>query len=396
MTSGLYIALATKKCNESLLPYQYGGMVPYHTYQTSFVVSCNAVHVTIREEIICDWSHLQPETGRCTRCDDATDGGNARETMASHWLHCTALYAIILLLATHSPSLLVVSAVTLGNGSLQNFRPVQVGGVPTRFYRAATLDSLSQEDARALLDGTIFKHSTNPRPVDVVIDLRNRDEIDKNKATRTQAAVSFYERLEDSSSLHTWVHVPILKDVDAFWDEAITRMPPSDRFWGTLKTVTTAGALDRAAARNLEQEGLSLLYTITLATSQRNFRKALKVCALSKGPVVFHCQKGKDRTGLLAMLLQSYLGSTKDEIIETYAESGALIGETQQYDNTKESESGTFIDWSRFRGSPPSAMAKTLEWVEERYGSVENYLLDEVGVEKEWLAMLSNPSVVKQ
>jgi len=240
--------------------------------------------------------------------------------------------------------------------SVPNFRPVVEG----RLYRAASLDSLSVPDAQHLLEHPL-----------TVIDLRNADEIHKGSTKRTEGAHLFYSSLQQEQQL---VHVPILENVDAFWDEAIGRMEPSARAAATLQTIfSNGGALDRAAARHLEQHGPSLLYTVLLPTAQERLVQALEACCCcddKDNTVIFHCQKGKDRTGVLAMLLQHCLGASDDEIIQAYAVSGDLLGgqdsSSSRDDNVDEKqksvESSSMIDWSHFRGSPPSAMVKTLEW----------------------------------
>lgn len=285
------------------------------------------------------------------------------------------------------PPLLGITITALTLESVPNFRPLRIGAVDSdRFYRAAALDNLSPEDAQYLMENC----GSSP-PLSAVIDLRNTDEIASKKMTRTKASREFYQHLESSatSAQCRLVHVPILKDVDAFWDEAIARMDAWDRFWATLQTVSSAGALDRAAARQMEDEGLSMLYTVTLATAQKSIRTTLEICAQAEGLVIFHCQKGKDRTGLISMLLQSCLGASEEEIVESYAESGPLLGETAtSCMSTSERSSDTFIDWSRFRGSPPSAMIDTLEWIKSHHGSVEKYITKEVGLENEYIDKL--------
>ena len=131
-----------------------------------------------------------------------------------------------------------------------------------------------------------------------------------------------------------------------------------------------------------------MLYTVTLATAQHQLRRALEVCAQADGPVIFHFQKGKDRTGLVAMLLQSCLGATDGEIVSSYAQSGPLIGENSARSENQHQSSGTFIDWSKFRGSPSSAMVDTLYWLRNRYGSVNGYLKQEIGIEDDLVARI--------
>lgn len=160
----------------------------------------------------------------------------------------------------------------------------------------------------------------------------------------------------------------------------------------TLQTVVAGGALDRAAARHLEKGGLSLLYAIMMKTGGRPLAAALDSCleasvAAEGGPVIFHCQKGKDRTGVLAMLIQTCLENNNNnndnidkELIDAYAVSGELIGEfpNQSKDGDDASSSTSTIDWSYFRGSPARAMEDTLAWTRQQYGSVDGYL-DSIG-----------------
>ncbi len=255
--------------------------------------------------------------------------------------------------------------------SVKNLRPVISG---CNIYRSATLDDLTEEDVEKLLTGSAFETET---PLAMVIDLRNADEIRKGKKVRTQGSQIFY----DSPNVE-FLTLPILEDVNAFWDEAISTMDAGDRLKATLQTAFVGGALDRAAARHLEKGGLSLLYALMMKTGGRPLAQALGAClrvaSTDGGSVIFHCQKGKDRTGVLAMLLQTCLeGSDNDTaIVDAYALSGELIGElpNQSKESDDTSSSTSTIDWSYFRGSPAKAMEETLAWTREQYGSVEGYL----------------------
>jgi len=243
-----------------------------------------------------------------------------------------------------------------------NLRPVS--DKSNLFYRCATLDNLSQQDAECLLEKT-----------KVVIDLRNTDEIRKGAKERSQGSRFFYEQLENSDVDCRLVPIPILQNVDAFWDEAIRRLPAGERFQATLQTAVSKGALGRAAARKLEQGGLPALYSIMLTTGANPFQKALDVCweqSQQGGAVLFHCQKGKDRTGLLAMLIQHCLGDDDDTIIKSYGLTEQLMEEKET--TTSNNEKSSMVDWSHFRGSPERAMADTLSWIREEYGSIDAFL----------------------
>ena len=273
-----------------------------------------------------------------------------------------------------------ITALTLE--SVSNLRPVATTSssssssssssgqpAPQQLYRSATLDHLSPQDATILL---------NEKPI--ILDLRNSDEINRGAQQRTEGATLFYSSLEDDQL----VRVPILSDVDSFWDAAVDRMPRAARLKATLQTTFRAGALDRAAARQLERGGLPALYGVMLETCGGPLQEALQVCAERVNDddeehylVLFHCQKGKDRTGILAMLLQHCMGETKEDLIRSYGRSGDLLGESPS--STTSSSSATneqtgLVDWSHFRGSPEAAMEETLAWMDQTYGSVDGYL----------------------
>ena len=74
----------------------------------------------------------------------------------------------------------------------------------------------------------------------------------------------------------------------------------------------------------INEGGLPQLYELLLETGSADFAVALKtvVCNLEAGrSVVFFCKAGKDRTGLMAMLMLLVLGASEGEVIEDYARS---------------------------------------------------------------------------
>src|SRR6478609_2472415 len=67
-------------------------------------------------------------------------------------------------------------------------------------------------------------------------------------------------------------------------------------------------------------------YSDMLASGAATFADALKVLAAPGAlPAVFHCAAGKDRTGLLAMLVLGVLGVPEDYIVADYAYTAARM-----------------------------------------------------------------------
>ncbi|MFA9465521.1 MAG: tyrosine-protein phosphatase [Velocimicrobium sp.] len=74
--------------------------------------------------------------------------------------------------------------------------------------------------------------------------------------------------------------------------------------------------------KGLYRDGSVITLNMGLAYSSDEFKEGviegLKFMAVNKGPYVFHCTEGKDRTGFYAALLGSLMGATKNEIVEDY------------------------------------------------------------------------------
>lgn len=91
--------------------------------------------------------------------------------------------------------------------------------------------------------------------------------------------------------------------------------------------------------------------------------------ALPHGGVLFHCSGGKDRTGLVAMLLQTILGFGMDEILADYHRTYANL-----------IQSPVIAAWVERFGVEyvfchPDLMRDTIAYLVDQYDSVENYLL---------------------
>ena len=106
--------------------------------------------------------------------------------------------------------------------------------------------------------------------------------------------------------------------------------------------------------------------------------------------MLIHCAQGKDRTGVLAALLQHAAGDLEREIIEGYAASEALLAERPRDEAAEPRESEGGVDWSALRGSPPEAMVETLQWLRSTYGAIDSFL-EGTGCGNEWREVLLAP-----
>mmetsp|Transcript_29286 Transcript_29286/g.90595 ORF Transcript_29286/g.90595 Transcript_29286/m.90595 type:complete len:388 (+) Transcript_29286:484-1647(+) len=198
---------------------------------------------------------------------------------------------------------------------IRNYRRLCGVAASLPVYRCASLEQATSADVEAL------------RSVALVVDLRNDDEIAKGAKNRTAAAAALYEELGDSSRPTALSQRPLLGDVDAFWTGVAELSPPMP--FEQAAAIFTTKPLNDALTRSLEDGGIPMMYKAILLSAPEEVGRAVgevAACAEAGEPVVFHCQKGKDRTGLVAALVESVCGVPRPEIVAGYAVSGALLG----------------------------------------------------------------------
>lgn len=150
---------------------------------------------------------------------------------------------------------------------------------------------------------------------------------------------------------------------------------------------------DELVLEELAKGKQQLMYTSMLKTaSPEVWQRALFLAAdRSQGGVLIHCAQGKDRTGVLAALLQHAVGDLENDIIASYALSETLLVNRPRSDEVKVELqvhcaqldprhsklhviSQGSMDWSALRGSPPDAMIQTFNWIRVNYGAIDRFL----------------------
>ncbi|MBP3938076.1 MAG: tyrosine-protein phosphatase [Clostridia bacterium] len=121
-------------------------------------------------------------------------------------------------------------------------------------------------------------------------------------------------------------------------------------------------------------EGIDLelaeTYAIIIDNYKENIAKILNIIAEAKeGVILYNCFFGKDRTGILTMLLLSIAGVSKEDIIADYQQ-------TYTYVKPYIQSHGNLL-WdvnSEKHYSLPETMETLIEKIEKKYGSVINYI----------------------
>ncbi|MCH1981294.1 tyrosine-protein phosphatase [Ruminococcus sp. OA3] len=129
--------------------------------------------------------------------------------------------------------------------------------------------------------------------------------------------------------------------------------------------------------------------------SQAGFKKFFQILLdYEDGAVLFHCTGGKDRAGTAAVLLLSALGADREVILRDFAltnivESGRIADIMKEA--RKHTDDLEVLGMVRsLAGVNPEYMERMLDAVLERYGSMEQYLLEAFALGPQELQLLRN------
>ncbi|KNZ41293.1 tyrosine-protein phosphatase [Acetobacterium bakii] len=134
---------------------------------------------------------------------------------------------------------------------------------------------------------------------------------------------------------------------------------------------------------------------VTDTYGQKGYREFFeKLLAHEDGAFLFHCNGGKDRTGVAAVLLLSALGVDQATIMEDFAltndfyakDIDYLISETKK----RTADANTIEDVYALVGVNSSYMEKMFDSVDEKYGSMDSFLKDAIGLTDDDLTVLKD------
>lgn len=115
-----------------------------------------------------------------------------------------------------------------------------------------------------------------------------------------------------------------------------------------------------------------------------NIKLVFKTIASSKGGVIYNCRAGKDRTGIISMLLLMLADVYDDDIIADYEVSYTYIRMLARKEHSKNYDVPFFVNRSEME-----TMEKTIELFYEKYDNIQNYL-NIIGLSNEEINCIKN------
>lgn len=139
------------------------------------------------------------------------------------------------------------------------------------------------------------------------------------------------------------------------------------------------------ANANGEMGNLGEIYSMIVDDNRDKIRTVLEAIAdADDGCLFYHCFFGKDRTGILTLLLLTIAGADEDDIIADYEVTYSYIRRyVDEHADTLWSKDRTF------HYSKAETLLTLIEHIKEKYGSVYDYILS-TGLSEEKINKIRN------
>ncbi len=133
---------------------------------------------------------------------------------------------------------------------------------------------------------------------------------------------------------------------------------------------------------------LEMVYIGALELCQDAIRQALTVVANSSHTTLLHCVAGKDRTGIISMLLAGLQGATRAALLSDYAlteQAQPLLERLRQDALEKGYDMTLFLS---ILSAKPETMQTVLDHLEQKHGGILGYVQNTLKLEPVILGLL--------
>lgn len=223
-------------------------------------------------------------------------------------------------------------------------------------FRSGKLDDIPIKD----LNEFINKHD-----VRTIIDLRTQTEVNNEKKVIYPQSIDYY-------------HIPVL----------------NDEFFGITHEKSMARIIiferHKISQEVTGEDYMQKMYESIVfdINSQRRFKTFFDILLnYQGGGVIYHCNGGKDRTGIATMFLLTLFGVSKEDILTDYVASDEF---NYKYNRRLSRLIKILLPNKRLKKlliamlyTKRIYLEKTIESIEKKYGSVLNYLRVAINIDEE-------------
>lgn len=225
-------------------------------------------------------------------------------------------------------------------------------------FRSGRIDKLSNKKIKEFLEQYNIK---------TIIDLRTQMEVQESKHFQYPTYVDYY-------------HIPVL----------------NKQFFGITHENNSMAKVMLSQKHRITECGSGEEYMISMyenivfdKISQRHFKTLFDIlCQDHDGAILYHCTGGKDRTGITTLFLYTLLGVSEEDILNDFASSDIF---NASYNRKREVAINIFMPTSKrtkalliaLLHAKRQYLEKTIDKIKEGYGSVLNFLFEEIKITKE-------------
>jgi protein tyrosine/serine phosphatase len=134
---------------------------------------------------------------------------------------------------------------------------------------------------------------------------------------------------------------------------------------------------------------MALIYRMYIETSASSISEVIAELTSGATPAVFHCAAGKDRTGVVAAILLSAVGVTRDAVVADFMETESVLPDIIAYLQRRPAYADIVL---RFPPGTmdvdPNFMIGFLDHVEQTYGAMSSWLIEHARVPADSVARL--------
>ena len=148
--------------------------------------------------------------------------------------------------------------------------------------------------------------------------------------------------------------------------------------------------------KNNKVIALGMDFNTTSEQFKKKLKKGLQFIISTQGPWLIHCHAGVDRTGIVVMILEAFMGATVDEITTDYLQSFNSIFDSSIYGEVNNNDSIVVMKLLSIMGNDVIINDKNLQVVAEHYlGNTIRLTAIELELLRKKLAGIQNELLTK-